>query len=195
MLCRLDQIEGASRGALDERRPADFHGRHRFFLLGGAKRRGDDPARRSSRRPPEGGCMAKACARINKGLRPTVTQIKKTVLRATRVESPVVRLHCTFSHSSSETAMSDPVAFWHAEHVNFAILLDLLEGQLDRFHRGVVSRLRAHARHHVLHDALPGRTAPSKGRLGLRQDRGARNQRPPGRGRTRRTTRAAQARR
>ena len=32
--------------------------------------------------------------------------------------------------------MSDPVALWHAEHVNFAALLDLLEGQLDRFKRG-----------------------------------------------------------
>ena len=35
MLGRLDQIEGASRGALDERRPADFHGRHPSFLLAG----------------------------------------------------------------------------------------------------------------------------------------------------------------
>ena len=32
--------------------------------------------------------------------------------------------------------MSDPIALWHAEHVNFAALLDLLEVQLDRFHRG-----------------------------------------------------------
>ena len=32
--------------------------------------------------------------------------------------------------------MSDPVALWHTEHVNFAALLDLLEVQLDRFHRG-----------------------------------------------------------
>jgi len=32
--------------------------------------------------------------------------------------------------------MSDPIAYWHAEHVNFATLLDLLEVQLDRFHRG-----------------------------------------------------------
>ena len=32
--------------------------------------------------------------------------------------------------------MSDPIALWHAEHVNFATLLDLLEVQLDRFHRG-----------------------------------------------------------
>jgi hemerythrin-like domain-containing protein len=35
--------------------------------------------------------------------------------------------------------MSDPIALWHAEHVNFAILLDLLEGQLDRFHRGAAT--------------------------------------------------------
>ena len=32
--------------------------------------------------------------------------------------------------------MSDPIALWHTEHVNFATLLDLLEVQLDRFHRG-----------------------------------------------------------
>ena len=32
--------------------------------------------------------------------------------------------------------MSDPIALWQAEHVNFATLLDLLEVQLDRFHRG-----------------------------------------------------------
>jgi hemerythrin-like domain-containing protein len=32
--------------------------------------------------------------------------------------------------------MSDPVALWHAEHVNFASLLDILEIELDRFHRG-----------------------------------------------------------
>ena len=32
--------------------------------------------------------------------------------------------------------MSDPVALWHTEHVNFAALLDVLELQLDRFHRG-----------------------------------------------------------
>jgi hemerythrin-like domain-containing protein len=32
--------------------------------------------------------------------------------------------------------MSDPIALWHSEHVNFASLLDLLEVHLDRFHRG-----------------------------------------------------------
>ena len=32
--------------------------------------------------------------------------------------------------------MSDPIALWHTEHANFAALLDLLELQLDRFHRG-----------------------------------------------------------
>ncbi len=32
--------------------------------------------------------------------------------------------------------MSDSIALWHAEHVNFAQLLDLLEGQFDRFHKG-----------------------------------------------------------
>ena len=32
--------------------------------------------------------------------------------------------------------MSDTIALWHAEHVNFAKLLDLLEGQLDLFHKG-----------------------------------------------------------
>ncbi|HEX5864775.1 MAG TPA: hemerythrin domain-containing protein [Casimicrobiaceae bacterium] len=32
--------------------------------------------------------------------------------------------------------MSDSIALWHAEHANFATLLDLLEGQLDLFHKG-----------------------------------------------------------
>jgi len=32
--------------------------------------------------------------------------------------------------------MSDPIAIWRAEHSNFAKLLDLLEGQLDLFHKG-----------------------------------------------------------
>jgi len=32
--------------------------------------------------------------------------------------------------------MFDPIAHWHNEHINFAMLLDLLEVQLDRFHRG-----------------------------------------------------------
>ena len=30
--------------------------------------------------------------------------------------------------------MSDTLALWHAEHVNFGRLLDILEDQLDRFH-------------------------------------------------------------
>lgn len=32
--------------------------------------------------------------------------------------------------------MPDSIALWHAEHANFATLLDLLEGQLDLFHKG-----------------------------------------------------------
>ncbi len=32
--------------------------------------------------------------------------------------------------------MSDSIAVWRAEHANFATLLDLLEGQLDLFHKG-----------------------------------------------------------
>lgn len=32
--------------------------------------------------------------------------------------------------------MADNIALWHAEHVNFGNLLDLLERQLDVFHRG-----------------------------------------------------------
>jgi hemerythrin-like domain-containing protein len=32
--------------------------------------------------------------------------------------------------------MSDSIVLWQAEHVNFATLLDLLEDQLDLFHRG-----------------------------------------------------------
>jgi hemerythrin-like domain-containing protein len=33
-------------------------------------------------------------------------------------------------------AVSDSIALWRAEHANFAALLDLLEGQLDLFHKG-----------------------------------------------------------
>ncbi len=32
--------------------------------------------------------------------------------------------------------MSDSIALWHTEHVNFATLLDLLDGQFDLFHKG-----------------------------------------------------------
>lgn len=32
--------------------------------------------------------------------------------------------------------MSDSISLWHAEHANFAVLLDILEGQLDLFHQG-----------------------------------------------------------
>ena len=32
--------------------------------------------------------------------------------------------------------MSDSIALWQAEHVNFAAVLDLLEDQLDLFHQG-----------------------------------------------------------
>ena len=32
--------------------------------------------------------------------------------------------------------MSDSIALWQGEHVNFAMLLDLLEDQLDLFHEG-----------------------------------------------------------
>jgi len=32
--------------------------------------------------------------------------------------------------------MAEPLAAWHAEHVNFAQLLDLLEAQVGAFHRG-----------------------------------------------------------
>ena len=32
--------------------------------------------------------------------------------------------------------MAEPLAVWHAEHVNFARLLDLLETQVTAFHRG-----------------------------------------------------------
>jgi hemerythrin-like domain-containing protein len=35
-----------------------------------------------------------------------------------------------------ECAMAESLAVWHAEHVNFARLLDLLETQLAAFHRG-----------------------------------------------------------
>ena len=32
--------------------------------------------------------------------------------------------------------MDEPLALWHAEHINFARLLDLLEAQVAAFHRG-----------------------------------------------------------
>ena len=32
--------------------------------------------------------------------------------------------------------MAEPIAAWHADHVNFARLLDLLESQLAAFHAG-----------------------------------------------------------
>jgi hemerythrin-like domain-containing protein len=35
-----------------------------------------------------------------------------------------------------ENVMADPLAVWHAEHINFARLLDLLEEQVGAFHRG-----------------------------------------------------------
>src|SRR5215510_2669318 len=35
-----------------------------------------------------------------------------------------------------ERAMAEPLAVWHAEHVNFARLLDLLERQVAAFQRG-----------------------------------------------------------
>ncbi len=35
-----------------------------------------------------------------------------------------------------EAFMTDHFARWRAEHINFAKLLDLLEAQLDRFHKG-----------------------------------------------------------
>jgi hemerythrin-like domain-containing protein len=37
---------------------------------------------------------------------------------------------------SKEGTMVNPLAAWHAEHVNFARLLDLLEIQVANFHRG-----------------------------------------------------------
>jgi hemerythrin-like domain-containing protein len=38
--------------------------------------------------------------------------------------------------AASDMAAFDPIALWHAEHVNFAALLDLLEAEVDRFSRG-----------------------------------------------------------
>ena len=34
--------------------------------------------------------------------------------------------------------MSDPIAKWHDEHVNFVRLLDMIESELDRFHGGAM---------------------------------------------------------
>ena len=73
--------------------------------------------------------------------------------------------------------MPDTLALWHAEHVNFARLLNLLDNQLALFHGGKSARLRADAEHHVLHDALFRRSASPEGRPGLRQDPRARQKR------------------
>ena len=67
--------------------------------------------------------------------------------------------------------MAEPLAAWHAEHVNFARLLDLLETQVAAFHRGerpnyhlmgdIVSYLRSFADciHHPREDAAFARLA------------------------------------
>lgn len=41
----------------------------------------------------------------------------------------------TYPEFRTERNMNNPVAFWHEEHANFAKLLNLLEGQLNLFHR------------------------------------------------------------
>jgi hemerythrin-like domain-containing protein len=38
--------------------------------------------------------------------------------------------------AASDMAALDPIALWHAEHVNFATLLDLFEAEVDRFSHG-----------------------------------------------------------
>jgi hemerythrin-like domain-containing protein len=44
--------------------------------------------------------------------------------------------HESLVMAASDIAAYDPIALWHAEHLNFATLLDLLEAELDRFSRG-----------------------------------------------------------
>jgi hemerythrin-like domain-containing protein len=48
---------------------------------------------------------------------------------------PDVGCSCGQDQFGSEATISDPIALWHTEHVNFARLLDLLEGELDLFQR------------------------------------------------------------
>ena len=40
------------------------------------------------------------------------------------------------SDPASTSTMNDPVAYWHAEHMHYARLLDLLEKELAAFHTG-----------------------------------------------------------
>jgi hemerythrin-like domain-containing protein len=57
-------------------------------------------------------------------------------VNAGRRRRPDVGCSCGENQFSSEAAISDSIALWHTEHVNFATLLDLLEGQLELFQRG-----------------------------------------------------------
>src|SRR5678815_1568332 len=38
--------------------------------------------------------------------------------------------------AAPDTAAFDRISLWHAEHLNFVALLDVLEAELDRFSRG-----------------------------------------------------------
>ena len=63
--------------------------------------------------------------------------------------------------------MSDPIALWHAEHANFAKLLDLLEGQLDLFHKCESPDYELMLDIMFYMTPLPGRVASSQRRSGV----------------------------
>jgi hypothetical protein len=86
-------------------------------------------------------------------------------------------VHEESSMPASDTAAFDPIALWHAEHVNFATLLDLLEasrplqpGQAPDY------ELMLDIMFYMTH--YPDALAPSEGRLGVREARRARPRRP-----------------
>jgi len=75
--------------------------------------------------------------------------------------------------------MADPIAAWHAEHVYFRQLLDLLHKQVDAFHTGerpnyelmldIISYLKGYAAqfHHPREDVAFGRLAKHRPDLEL----------------------------
>ena len=105
------------------------------------------------------------------------------------------RARATRSSRFDETIMTETLARWHDDHVHFAKLLDFLDSAARPLPRRRHAGLRAHARHHVLHDALPRRAAPSEGGPGLREHPGARAEHRDGRRRPRAPARGAPSQR
>ena len=65
-------------------------------------------------------------------------QINKSAVAAVAGVRPgrTMRRYESIVMPASDTAAHDHTALWHAEHINFATLLDLLEAELDRFSSG-----------------------------------------------------------